>query len=88
MSNINYPTPMTEESKKHIPKMLFDGDRFLYGNNWLGTAAYYKAMYPGFTDEQTQVFEMYSNGVTAKQYRNILKKTKRKNQDVSNRKVK
>ncbi len=53
--------------------MLFDADRFMYGNDWLGTAAYYIAMYPGFTDEQTQVFEVHSNGVKAKQYRNILK---------------
>ena len=88
MSNINSPTPMTKESQEHIPKMFFDADRFLYGNNWLRTAAYYKTTYPGFTDEQTQVLEMYSNGVTAKQYRNILKILKRKNKDVSNREVK
>ncbi len=68
MSDINYPTSMTEGLKKHIPKMLFDANRFLYGNNWLGTAAYYKALYSGFMDEQIKVFEMYSNGVTAKQY--------------------
>jgi hypothetical protein len=88
MSDINYPSPMTEQSKKHIPKMLFEADRFVYGNNWLGTAAYYKALYPGCTDEHTKVFEMYSNGVTAKQDRNILKRLKKKNQGVLNRKFK
>ena len=79
---------MTKESREHIPKMYYDADRFLYGNNWLGTSAYYKATYPGFTDEQTKFLEIYSNGVTAKQYRNILKRLKRKNEDVSNREVK
>ena len=87
MSDINYPTPMTKESREHIPKMLFDADKFLYGYTWLGTAAYYKATYPGFTDEETEVLEMYSNGVTAKQYRNILKRLKRKGKDVSNREI-
>jgi len=86
MSNINYPTPTTKESQEHIPKMFFDAARFLHGNNWLGYAAYYKAKY--LTDEQTKVPEMYSNGVTAKQYRNRLKRLKRKNKDVSNREVK
>ena len=59
---------MTKESREHIPKMCFDADRCWYGNNLQGTAAYYKATYPGFMDEQTQVLEMHSNGVTAKQY--------------------
>ena len=79
---------MTKESREHSPKICFDADRFLYGNHWLGTAPYYKATYPGFTDEQTKILEMYLNGVTANQYRNILKRLKRKNKDVSNREVK
>ena len=59
---------MTKKSREHIPKMCFNADRLLYGNNWLGTVAYYKATYPKFKDEQIKVLEMYSNGVTAKQY--------------------
>ena len=88
MSDIYYPTPMTKESREYIPNMFFVADRFLYGNNWLGTTAYHKATYPRFKDDQTQVLsKMYSNGVTAKQYRNILKGLMRKNNDVSNREL-
>ena len=75
---INRPTPMTPETRKLIPGECFDADKFLYGNDWVGTALYYKTMYPGFTDDQCRVMEAFSNGVTPKQYRNLLKKEKRK----------
>ena len=80
---ICYPTPMTPETKKLLQTKSFDMEHFLYGNNWLGTAAYYKKMYPGFTDEQCRAMEAFSNGVTPKQYRNILKKERRKQQACS-----
>ena len=79
---INLPTPMTPETRKlafggavgaHNPP-CFDPDKFLYGNNWLGTAAYDKATYPGFDDDRCKAMEAFSAGVTPKQYRNILKK--------------
>ena len=68
---------MTAEALAAVRRTYFDGRLFLYGNNWLGTAAWYKQHYPGFTDEQCEVLEQYSNGVTAKMYRNQLKKKKR-----------
>ena len=80
---INLPTPMTPETRKLIPGECFDADKFLYGNNWVGTALYYKTMYPGFTDEQCRAMEAFSNGLTPKQYRNLLKKEKRKQQACS-----
>ncbi len=75
------PTPMTPETRK----LAFDGvdgwrntrfeaDKYQYGNNWLGTAAYYKAAYSGIDDDQCKAF---SPGVTPKQYRNILKRRRR-----------
>ena len=42
---INLPAPMTPETRKLIPGKCFDADKFLYGNNWLGPALYYKTMY-------------------------------------------
>ena len=72
---------MTKELREHIPKIFFAADGFLYGNNWLGTLAYYKATYPGFKYEQTQVLEMYSNGVSDKQYKKYIEKTKEKDQE-------
>jgi len=49
---INLPTLMTPETRKlAFGPQCFDPDRFLYGNNWLGSAAYYKSAYPGFDDE-------------------------------------
>ena len=50
----------------------------MYGNAWFGTAEYYKATSPGFTDDQCKTMEAFSAGVAPKQYRNILKKEKRK----------
>ena len=78
MGDINYPKPMTPEMRQKLQSVYFDMDRFAYGNSWLGTAGYYRAKYPGFTDEQCKAFEAFSNGVTPKQYRNILKKEKKK----------
>ena len=80
---INLPTPMTPETRKLIRTQCFDADKFLYENHWLGTAAYYKAAYPGFDDAQCKAMEAFSAGVTPKQYRNILKKEKRKQQQAA-----
>jgi len=60
------PTPMTPEPRKLIRTTCFDVKKFLYGNNWLGAAAYYKAAYPGFNDDQCTAMETFSAGVTPK----------------------
>ena len=78
MGDINYPKPMTPEMRQKLQSVYIDMDRFAYGNSWLGTAAYYRAKYPGFTLEQCRALEAFSNGVTPKQYRNMLKKEKKK----------
>ena len=71
---INLPTPMSAETRRAIQSRCIDSRLFAYGPNDWGTAAWYKDKYPGFTDEQYRIFEMYSNGTTAKQHRNMLKK--------------
>ena len=71
---INLPTPMSAETRRAIQSRCIDSRLFAYGPNDWGTAAWYKEKYPGFTDEQYRIFESYSNGMTAKQHRNILKK--------------
>ena len=71
---INLPTPMSAETRRAIQSRCIDSRLFAYGPNDWGTAAWYKEKYPGFTDEQYQIFEMNSNGMTAKQHRNMLKK--------------
>jgi hypothetical protein len=80
---INRPTPMTPENRRLLQAKNYGIENFLYGDNWLGTALYYKTMYPGFTDDQCRAMEAFSNGVTPKQYRNLLKKEKRKQQACS-----
>ena len=74
-SKINLPTPMTPEARRAIQGVCIDSRLFAYGPNDWGTAAWYKDKCPGFTDKQCRILEMYSNGVTAKQHRNALKKT-------------
>lgn len=71
-------SPMTPEALRAIRATDYDTRLFLYGNNWLGTAAWYKERYPGFTDEQCKVLEQYSSGMTAKMYRNYIKKQKKR----------
>ena len=78
MSDINYPTPMGEDAKKALRGVYLDDRLFSYGNNWYGTAEYYKYTYPGFTDQQCHAMEAYSNGIRAKEYRNILKKVNKR----------
>jgi len=63
---------MTPEARRAIKGVCIDSRLFAYGPNDRGTAAWYKEKYPGFTDEQYRIFEMYSIGVTAKQHRNAL----------------
>ncbi len=82
-SDINLPTPMTPEARRAIQGVCIDSRLFAYGPNDWGTAAWYKEKYPGFTDEQYAVFEMYSNGMTAKQHRNMLKKAAAKAKKVA-----
>ncbi len=71
---INLQTPMTPEARRAIQGVCIDSRLFAYGPNDWGTAAWYKEKYPGFTDEQYRIFEMYSNGMTPKHHRNTLKK--------------
>ena len=71
---INLPTPMSPKTRRAIQSRCIDSRLFAYGPNDWGTAAWYKEKYPGFTDEQYRIFELYSNGMTAKQHRNMLKK--------------
>jgi len=54
-----------------------------YGpDDWV-TVAWYKEKYHGFTDEQSAVFEVYSNGMTPKQHQNMLKKAAAKSKKVA-----
>jgi hypothetical protein len=78
-SEINLPTAMTPEAHRAIEGVCLDPRLFAYGPNDWGTAAWYKEKYPGFTDEQYRVFEMYSSGMNAKQHRNALKKAAKNN---------
>ena len=79
MSNavIHYPTPMTAEARKMVQGKCLDSRLFCYGPNDLGTAPWYKEKYPGFRDEEYAIMELYSNGMTAKKHRNMLKKQKK-----------
>ncbi len=70
---INLPTPMTPETRRAIQGVCIDSRLFAYGPNDWGTKVWYKEKYPGFTDEQYRIFEMYSSGMTAKQHRSMLK---------------
>ncbi len=71
---INFTTPMTTEARRAIQGVCIDSRLFAYGPNDWGTAAWYKKKYPGFKDDQYAIFEMYSNGMTPKQHRKMLKK--------------
>ena len=54
MSNPEPPAfrPMTPETLERIRrKEEYFGEGFLYGDDWTCTAAWYKANYPGFTDQ-------------------------------------
>ncbi len=66
---INRPTPMTPENRKLLQAKNYGLENFLYDDNWVGTALYYKTINPGFTDDQCKAMEAFSNGVTTKQYR-------------------
>ncbi len=73
-SEINLSTPMTPEARLSIQGVCPNSRLLACGPYDWRTAAWHKDKYPGFTDEQYTIFEMYSNGITAKQHRNALKK--------------
>jgi hypothetical protein len=83
LAAINLPTPMTLETRKLMRTECFDADKFMYGNNWLGTAAYYKAAYPGFDDDQCKAMGAFSARETPKHCRDKLKKEMRKQQQAT-----
>ena len=75
--DIQKPTPMSPEMRARLQELrgvYLDDRMFCYGDNWRYSAAWYQQQYPGFSPEQCRAMEMFSNGVTAKQYRNLLKK--------------
>ena len=82
-SEINLPTPMTPEARRALQGGRIDSRLLAYGPNDWGTAGWYKKKYPGFTDEHYAAFEVYSNGMTPKQHRNMLKKTAAKAKKVA-----
>ena len=82
-AEINLPTPMTPEARRAVQGVCLDSRLFAYGPSDWGTAAWYKEKYPGFTDDQYAIFEMYSNGMTPKQHRNLLKKLCRKSKELT-----
>ncbi len=82
MSDIDLPIPMTPEERRAIQVICLESRLFAYGPNDWGTACGYEKIYSGFTVEQYAIF-MYSNGMTPKQYRNMLKKLCRKSKELT-----
>ena len=82
-AEINLPTPMTPEARRAVQGVCLDSRLFAYDPNDWGTAAWYKEKCPCFTDEQYAIFEMYSNGMTPKQHRNLLKKLCRQSKELT-----
>ncbi len=75
--------PMTPEARRTFQGVCIDSQLIAYGLNDWGTAWRYKEKYTGFTDGQYTIFEMYSNGKTPKQHRNMLKKAAAKGKKAS-----
>ncbi len=65
---------MTQWRAGFVQGVCLDSRLFVYGPNDWSTASRYIEKYPGFTDDQYAIFEMYSSGMTPKQHRNLLKK--------------
>ena len=89
MSNIEPPIfqSMTKDILERMkPRDFFLDESFIYGNNWRCTATWYKRHYPGFTDEQCRALELWSDGMRENDYKQLLKKQRKK--DVQNRKAK
>ncbi len=72
-AEIDLPTPRTPEARRAIQGVCLDCRLFAYGPNEWGTAVWYKEKYSDFTNEEYAIFQMYSNGMTPKQQRNLLK---------------
>ena len=71
------PQPMTPEMRASLGGVVFEEERFMYGN-WLGSWQWYMQKWPGFTEGDCRVLELYSNGVMAKEHKQLLKKKQRK----------
>ena len=82
-AEINLLTPMTLEARRAIQGISLDSGLFAYGPADWGTAGWYKEKYPCFTDDQYAIFEIYFNGMTPKQHRNLLKKLCRKSKELT-----
>jgi hypothetical protein len=75
--------PMTAEVLAKRKGQVVIDNGFLFGDNWICTAAWYQTKFPGFTSDQCRVLELYSQGIRSKQYRSMLKKQTRCSQSSS-----
>ena len=75
--------PMTAEVLARRKGDVVIDNGFLFGDNWICTAAWYENKFPGFTREQCRVLEMYSQGMRWKQFRSIFKKQTRRSPSSS-----
>ena len=80
MSNIEpteivLPKPMSEKLRRRLTSApLYFDDKFLYGNSWECTSAWYQHHFPGFSEETCKTLEIWSDGIRPKQYKSMLKK--------------
>ena len=69
---------IAKENRVYLkPNQTYITDQLMYGNNWTATAPYYMQKYPGFTETECRVLELWSNGMRAKEFKSLVKKQKK-----------
>ena len=76
-SKVIPPEPMTPEMRSRFGQRTLDDERFMYGD-WAGSWQYYHKIWPGFSEDQCKTLELYSRGMRSKEYKQLIKKDKRK----------
>ena len=68
---------MTPEERRHIASALIDMSGFDYSSDRVFDSAYFRRRYPGFNDYVYEILELHEKGVRYKEYRALLRKTKK-----------
>ena len=74
MSETSLGRAMTPDELEYLSKAFLDISAFDYKNEPVFNRKYFKAKYPGFTDDVIDILVLFEKGIRFKEFKQLLKK--------------
>jgi hypothetical protein len=74
MSEPSLGRAMTPDELEYLSKTFLDKSAFDYKNDPVFYRTYFKAKYPGFTDDVIDIFALFEKGIRFKEFKKLLNK--------------